>query len=404
METPALVLSANIPALGVIRGLAEGHVPVFLFRYRDDDMAQASRHVRQSFQTRDPLADERGFVEDLLGRGRRFHGALLMPSSDETLAATSRFKSELEDHYVVGCPAPETAQVCLDKALTARLADEAGLPAPRTVVPRTLDEAVAAGGSLGFPLLVKPAQSHLYYRAFKHKMAQVGDRAELEQRYAEAAAAALEVMLQEVIPGNDDDVVNYNAYCRDGNVLVEFTARQLRKAPPRLGSPRVLVSEWIPQVVGPGRDIVAALGYTGFANVELKRDVRDGQYKLLEINARHNMSSLLAVRCGVNFPMIEYLHRIRGELPRPRRQREGIHWVNNLQDLAYSLRGWRAEGLSLSAFLTPYARPHCDAILDRHDLGPFGARVSNLGGRATRAGARAVRDVAARRPRVPGVR
>ena len=30
----------------------------------------------------------------------------------------------------------------------------------------------------------------------------------------------------------------------------------------------------------------------------MKRDARDGRYKLLEINARHNMSSLLAVRCG----------------------------------------------------------------------------------------------------------
>jgi D-aspartate ligase len=391
VKTPALVLSANVPALGVIRGLAEANAPIFVFRYRNDDMAQASRHVLRTFRTRDPLADERGFVEDVIERARRFRGGLLMPASDETLAAVSRAKPELEEQYVVGCPTPETAAICLDKALTARLAAEANLPAPRTVVPRTLYEAVAASEALGFPLLVKPAQSHLYYRAFGRKMARVRDGAELELRYEEAAAAGLVVMLQEVIRGRDHDVVNYNAYCSNGEVLVEFTARQLRKAPPRFGSPRVLISEWIPEVVEPARQVLSALGYSGFANVEMKRDARDGHYKLLEVNARHNMSSLLAVRCGVNFPMIEYLHRIREEQPQPRRQREGVYWVNNLQDLAYSLRGHSSEGLSLSAYVAPYAGPHCDAILDRHDLGPFCARVSNLGERAARSGASVVR-------------
>ena len=350
----------------MIRGLSEGHVPVYLFRFRDDDMAQASRHVVRSFRTRDPMVDEGDFVEDVLKRGNRFHGALLVPSSDETLEAVSRNRTELEQHYVVGCPAPETARVCLDKALTARLADEADIPAPRTFVPQTLDEAIAASRSLGLPLLVKPAQSHRYYRTFGRKMARVRDRAELELRYGEAKAAGLEVMLQEVIPGRDHEVVNYNAYCQDGEVLVEFTARQLRKAPPRLGSPRVLVSEWIPEVVAPGRAVLAALSYSGFANVEMKRDLRDGRYKLLEINARHNMSGLLAVRCGVNFPLIEYRHRISGELPRPLRQREGTYWYDNLKDVVYSVRNVRQEGLSLSAYLAPYREPHCDTILDRH--------------------------------------
>ena len=75
------------------------------------------------------------------------------------------------------------------------------------MVPRTVDEAIAASGPLGFPLLVKPAQSHLYYRAFGRKMARVRDRAELELCYKEATSAGLEVIVQEVIPGHDDEVV-----------------------------------------------------------------------------------------------------------------------------------------------------------------------------------------------------
>ncbi len=395
---PALVLSGQVNALGVIRGLGEKGVPVFVLHARDDDMAQASKYVHQSWRTCDPVDDERGFVEAILEHRERFRGALLIPASDETLAAVARFKGELERDFVVACPGWDTIRVCLDKALTARLAEDWDIPAPRTVVPRTLDEAIAASQSLGFPLLVKPAQSHLYYRVFRRKMARVANVGELELRFAEAAVAGLEVMLQEIIPGGDDDVVNYNSYAWEGTALVEFTARQLRKAPPRYGSPRVLISEWIPEAIAPGRATIAALDFSGFANIELKRDSRDGRYKLMEVNARHNMSSLLAIRCGVNFPMVEYRHRIRGELPRQRRQRQGFYWSNNLQDLAFSIRGFRSEGVSLSAYLAPYVHPHCDAILDRRDLGPFLTRVSHLGGRAWLAGTGAARD-AAMRPR-----
>jgi D-aspartate ligase len=398
MGVPALVLSGQVNALGVIRGLGEKGVPVFVLHARDDDMAQASKYVRQSFRTCDPVVADRGFLEAILEHRDQLRGALLIPTSDETLAAVARSKGELESDFVVGCPGWDTIRVCLDKALTARLAEEWDIPAPRTVLPRTLDEAMAASPSLGFPLLVKPAQSHLYFRVFRRKMACVANAGELELRFSEAAAAGLDVMLQEIIPGGDDDVVNYNSYSWGGAALVEFTARQLRKAPPRYGSPRVLISEWIPDAIEPGRATIAALGFSGFANIELKRDARDGRFKLMEINARHNMSSLLAVRCGVNFPMIEYRHRIRGELPRQRRQRQGFYWSNNLQDLAFSVRGLRSEGLTLPEYLAPYAHPHCDAILDRRDLRPWLARVSHLGRRAWLAGAGAARD-AANRPR-----
>lgn len=183
MDTPALVLSGQVNALGVIRGLGEERVPVYLFQYSNNDMAQASKHVLQSFRTRDPMADEQAFVGDLLERGPRFRGALLVPTSDEALAAASRFKAQLDEHFVVGCPEWDIAKACLDKALTARLAEDRDLPAPRSLVPHALDEAVNASGSLGFPLLVKPAQSHLYYRAFGRKLTQVRDREDLEQRY-----------------------------------------------------------------------------------------------------------------------------------------------------------------------------------------------------------------------------
>jgi hypothetical protein len=40
----------------------------------------------------------------------------------------------------------------------------------------------------------------------------------------------------------------------------------------------------------------------------VQKDRRDGQYKVMEVNARHNLSSLLATRCGLNFPWMQDQH------------------------------------------------------------------------------------------------
>lgn len=390
MDAAALVLTGNIPALAVVRSLGENRIPVIVFYYADDDVAQTSKHVAISLKTNSPVEDEVGFLGKILEQSKRFRGSIVIPTSDEALVIAARNKAELQEHFVVACPDWQTTSICLDKALTLRFAIDQGLAAPLTTFPASLAEAVDAGSVLGFPILVKPVDGHLYKLTFGRKMTEVTNEDELRRSYCEAEEAGLQVIIQEIIPGRDDAVVNYNAYYWDGRPLVEFTARQIRKAPPRFGSPRVLQSQWLPAAAETGRTILEALGYDGFANVELKEDPRDGTYKLMEINARHNMSGLLAVRCGVDFPMIEYRHRTRAEIPQPRRQREGLYWCNNIQDLAYSLRFFRQEGLSCMDYATPYLHSHCDAILDRGDVEPFRARMTYVMRRLRGEGIRAV--------------
>jgi predicted ATP-grasp superfamily ATP-dependent carboligase len=124
--------------------------------------------------------------------------------------------------------------------------------------------------------------------------------------YQQAAQSGLEVVLQEFIPGDDSLGVNYNSYFWDGEAIIEFTAEKLRNAPPRFGSPRVIMSKDMPEVIAPGRKILQAMGFHGFSCTEFKKDPRDDVYKLMEVNGRHNLSSQLAVSCGINFPWVHY--------------------------------------------------------------------------------------------------
>lgn len=382
VRTPAVVLSGYTTALAVVRSLGAAGVPVVVLHHDARHIAQTSQFVTLAVRVPDPMVDETGFIDAVMEQGRRFEGGVLIPTSDESVVAASRHKTRLQERYLVACPEWDITERFIDKTKTYELARANGIPAPRTVVPVGPEDLAACAAEVGVPALVKPAESHLFAARFKRKMFRVETLDELRRAYLLAREADLTVAVQELIPGPDSSVVNFNAYAWDGEARVEFTARQLRKAPPALGAPRVVISEHIPEVVEPGRKILAAMGFYGFACTEFKRDARDGTYKLLEVNGRHNLSGMLALRCGIDFPQIQYRHIAEGTAPTPAPFKSGVYWTDAFRDVGYSLAYLGREPFGAPEYLAPYARRHCDAIVDRRDMGPCWARLRYLAGNA----------------------
>jgi D-aspartate ligase len=380
---PAIVLSTHIMGLGVIRGLGVKSVPVIAVQYDDRDMGYASKYVKERIRAPHPEVSEDQFVDLLVEVADRFGGGVLIPSDDATLVAVSRHKRILERYYSVACTEWEITEKLIDKKHTYALADEIGVPAPRTMVPHSIEDVEEYSGKAQYPCLVKPSQSHRYWGLFKEKMVKVDNIDQMIVAYRQARDAGLEVMLQELIPGADSSVVNHNSYFWEGEALVEFTAQQLRKAPPETGSPRVVVSKHIPEVIEPGRKILRALGYYGFACTEFKKDARDGVYKLMEVNGRHNRSSALAVRCDVNFPWLHYRHLAYGELPSACDYEDGVYWIILDSDVAYSLRYHKKERNSFKQYFQPYFKPHVFAVFDMQDPRPFIQRGIDIFRRAS---------------------
>lgn len=379
---PAIVLSTHTMGLGVIRGLGAMGVPIIAVFYDHNDMGYLSRHVKERIHAPHPEKFEDQFVDLLVESAARFGGGLLIPSDDATLAAVSQHKSLLEDHYLVACTEWAITERFIDKKHTYAMAEEVGVPAPKTMVPQSTEDLERYDQAVQYPCLVKPTQSHRYYEQFHEKMVQVDNFDQMLAVYRQAAGAGFEVMLQELIPGDDTHGVNYNSYVWNGEALVEFTAQQIRNGPPEFGSPRVVLSKHIPEVIEPGRRILRALDFYGFSCTEFKLDPRDGVYKLMEVNGRHNRSSLLAIRCGINFPWLQYQHLVHGELPSASDFETGVYWIALDRDLGYSLKYRRQERYSLSEYLRPYLEPHVFATIDLMDPMPFIKRCTNLAKKA----------------------
>jgi D-aspartate ligase len=223
--------------------------------------------------------------------------------------------------------------------------------------------------------VLKPALSHLYRELVGVKWTRVDSLDEALRAYELARSHALEVALQELIPGDEQCGAVYNSYFCNGEPVVEFTARKIRNSPPDTGSPSAVVTEWIPEAVEYGRRLLRAANYSGYSCTEFKKDPRDGEYKLMEVNGRHNLSSLLATRCGLNFPWMQYQHLVEGVLPEQRDYEKGIYWIDVTRDMQNLGHYLRRPGYSLGKFLEPYRRPHVLAVFDRQDVAPAATRA-----------------------------
>src|SRR5438034_9883502 len=134
LEVPigAVVVGGDYQALGIVRSLGRRLIPVCII---DDEhsIARFSRYTTHAVAVED-LRDERKTVETVLEIGRRLDlkGWVLYPTRDETVAAFSRYRTLLSEWFRVPTPAWDTIQWVWDKRNTYRLAQDLGIPTPRT--------------------------------------------------------------------------------------------------------------------------------------------------------------------------------------------------------------------------------------------------------------------------------
>ena len=375
--TPALVITSGHQGLGVTRALAARGVPVVVAHAAPRDLAAASRLPAEVVRVPVP---EQGpdFVDALLDLAPRYGAAVLMPTSDEATRDVAARRGELAAVFHVACPPLDAVRRCIDKAGTYALAQELGIAIPVTHAAETAEDVARIAATIDYPCLVKPRESHRYVAQLGAKVALARTAQDLTDAWAAAAELGLGVMVQDVIPGRDVLGVNYNAFRAQGEVRAECTARKVRLSPPRFGIPRVVHSAVVPEVVEPARALLDALGLEGFANVEFKLDERDGVYRLLEVNCRHNRSTLLSVLSGVDFPYMDYRYALTGELPTPVRQRTGGYWIDETDDVLLSLTRAGRDGAGLREIVRPWRGQKVFAAYDRADLGPWAVNVRRL--------------------------
>jgi predicted ATP-grasp superfamily ATP-dependent carboligase len=335
---PVIVLGGSANALSVARSLGRRGIHVYLSA-SEGRHVQYSRYCTKSFPFSRSVKGA-DFWRDLLFGARldELRGSIVFACNDEAVGFIARHRAELARHYKLDCSVPALQLAMLDKQQTLTLAKTVDVPAPRFWQVENGAQLDAIEGELSFPLIVKPLLSHLFQAQFGgRKFLNVANAAEARAALGRVWAAGLQAMICEWIPGPDHLLSSYYTYIdRSGTPLFHFTKKVIRRYPKNEGLTSYHLTDWNPEVAAVGLRFLSGIGFRGLANVEFKRDLRDGQLKLVECNARFTAPQELFVRCGLDSASIIYEDLAGVPLPREFTYRQNVRlWYPMRDFLAY---------------------------------------------------------------------
>jgi predicted ATP-grasp superfamily ATP-dependent carboligase len=333
----AIVMGGDYQGLGIVRSLGRHGVPICVI---DDELSitRFSRYATHAVQVAD-LRNEESIVRELLTIGRRLNlkGWVLFPTRDEMVAAISRHRSQLLEWFRVPTPGWETIQWIWDKRNTYEFARRLNTPIPETWSPRTTEELTQI--TTPFPLALKPAIKEHFFYATKAKGWRATDQNELRELFekAQSIAGPGEILVQDLIPGDGRHQLGYCAFFKDGKAIGSMVSRRLRQHPHEFGRASTFVETIeLAALEALSEKLLKAINYYGLVEVEYKLDPRDGQFKLLDINARTWGYHTLGSSAGVDFAYMLYCDQME-ERVGTSRAKPGISWIRLLTDIPAAL-------------------------------------------------------------------
>ena len=383
--TTVFVLGLFDTGLAVVRALGRNGIPVRGFDYRGSNFGFKSRYGTHMVCP-NPTTEEDAAIEFLREQARIAGPPVyVMPSSDAFLLMVSRRREDLAGLFEWVLPPKETVEDVVDKRRQYARARDIGIPVPETHYPSSLDEVDALSLRLDYPVMVKPEVGHLWREQFKkNKGVRIEDRESLLALYREIFAAGMFAMVQSLILGPNTNHYKLSAFM-DGNnePVAAICLRKLRQFPIDFGVGCLMESIRDEEVEALGLRFLRGLQWRGTGSVEFKRDDRDGQLRLIELNPRLWQQNALAEACGLNFPWIQY-EMMCGRRPRPGPYRVGVKWLDEFRDPQSAWRHHQAGLLTLGGYLNSLRGIGCFALWARDDLGPFKAALADYGRGALR--------------------
>jgi len=363
------VIGGDHPGLAVARSLGRRNIPVCII----DD--QHSISVYSRYATRvvrvENIRDPEKTVDAVMEVGRRFdlRDWVLFPTRDETVMAFSKQLDRLASFFRVTTPDWETTRFVWDKANTYKLAAELGIPAPRTWYIQSADQLKSLYPYL--PLAIKPAIKENFFYATGDKAWRVDTPEQLRDLFLAASQKIKleEILMQEIIPGDGDCQVSYCVFYRDGKAHSTLCAKRLRQHPREFGRAATYVeTAELPEIEEDSLRFLKAINFYGIAEVEYKRDPRDGKFKLLDVNARAWGFHGLGLAAGVDFPYLLFADQL-GYPTEPSRAKSGVGWLRILTDTPTAFKDMLEGHLNFGEYLQSISRAKTESVFSWDD--PF---------------------------------
>ncbi|MEW5798538.1 MAG: ATP-grasp domain-containing protein [Bacteroidota bacterium] len=336
--------------LGIMRSLGRLGVRMFGIDKTEFSPALQSRYCSHRFVwdlEQRTTEESLNFLRSVVYRTGPF--PILIPTSDETMMFVANHAQTLKQWFQFTEQPAELILSLYDKKEMFALAKNYNIPVPRTVFPTSLDDVTEFARNAVYPLLVKGIDGKELEKKTGKKMVIVRNTDDLIEQYLLMEDPDHpNVMIQEYIPGGDDDTWIFNGYFNTRSVpLVSFTGKKLRQNPIYTGMTSLGISEYNESVIELAVRFMQSVGYKGIVDIDFRYDARDDTYKILDVNPRVGATFRMFVgRNGMDVVRAMYLDMTRQQVY-PTVQQENRKWVVEDKDLLSSYRYFKDGALSL---------------------------------------------------------
>ena len=237
--------------------------------------------------------------------------------TDDYANLVARNADKLRPRFIVPYSSMDIMDEFVSKERFYENCDKHGILYPNTkIFYKDSDYSLTSEENLGFkyPIIVKPANSVVYWKhpfdgMNKVYVASSKEHADEIIKTIFASGYDDSIILQDMIPGDDSRMYVLTAYCgKDKKVKMMCLGHVLLEehTPKGRGNHAAIIPEYNPELCRGFKKFLEDIGYVGFANFDIKFDVRDNSYRAFEINLRQGRSNFYVTASGENIARYLY--------------------------------------------------------------------------------------------------
>ena len=340
----AVVFPDNLGALAAARELGAAGIPVVVAGPKRGPAARS--RFATFLETPDLYQSTARWAEALCAWGaKQTTRPVLFASEDAGLLAAEKHHDELSRHFLKPHPAPGVILNVVDKRHLYAAAERVGVDVPGS---REVTDAAEVGGLKASGWLVKPSvryrlhDSGGIYTFLQATGATKAIGGDPEKAAREVLAAGFPTILQEAVPGPFENLVTIAiSIARDGRVLDWFAACKQYEYPEPFGDGLIVRTIKDPGLLEPCARLLREIGYWGICDIEFKRDIRTGRYKLLDANPRTWLWLNLGTRGGHHLLLRAYCQATDLDIRPPDVPERDREWVSPRGTMAFLARCYR---------------------------------------------------------------
>ncbi len=227
---------------------------------------------------------------------------VFMPVGNLSFRFASQYEDELTKYTHVPIVKKEIIDIAQNKKKTFEFAEKLGIPIPKTIYIEDKNDLSTILEKMNYPCVIKKTNFYEGGVIYCNNKSELKEN--LNRLINKMRPGASYPIIQEYIEGPG---TGFYGIFNNGKCINFFMHERIREYPITGGASTFAKSIYSDTLKNLGIKLLERLGWNGVAMVEFKKDIKDGSYKLIEINPKFWGSLELSYKAGINFPYLNYL-------------------------------------------------------------------------------------------------